>query len=232
MLTLLLVACTPDKVGDIEGRVLVGPGVLSSPLVDGSVTVLGDDATFFDEATTDFEGRFRATAPRGLNIFVIIEGDGMVPTTFSGVMGQGTFVVNDGELFAWPVEDRVTLDTDFGDCAQEGAVMTGVIRFAGVSNVDTGEGLEVPNGFASAFNEAGDEFRACYVNADGVYDPEAEDAGPSARYAIYGLEEGFHELVYGYRVTADVIVEHSLLLWVSEGAVVPQFPAWADLNVE
>ncbi|MEZ4319169.1 MAG: hypothetical protein R3F61_16760 [Myxococcota bacterium] len=228
MLALLLLGCA-EKVGVISGTVLVGPGLVGSPLENGKVTILGDSAERFDEATTDRDGRFEATAPIGLNIFAVIEGAGMTPAVFSGSMGQGDFTVEPGFLFAWPEADRATLDQEFSGCSAPGPVITGEVRLFGATD-ENGTSPLLQTAFAWVETASGDVIDACYLNEAGdAWDPEAETAGPTARYAVFGLEPGFYDLVYGYYVTPDFPLEHRLTIYVTDGAIAPQYPAWADL---
>ncbi len=228
---LTLFACAEDT-GIITGTVLVGPGEDGSPLVDGTVTILGDDTEYFDEATTDRDGRFEATAPLGLNIFAIVEGPGMVPSVFTGNMGQGTFVVEPGVLYGWPEADRAELDAILEGCSQEGPVVTGEVRLRGATD-DNGENPIIQTAFAFIELPNGDRIDACYLNADGDdWNENALHGGPLGRYAIYGVEPGLHTLVYGYFIDdsdPESAVEHILGVYVTEDAVVPQYPAWAVL---
>jgi hypothetical protein len=232
LLPLTLLACGGEDVGVITGTVLVGPGEDGAPLVDGTVTILGDDTEFFDEATTDRDGRFEATAPNGLNIFAIIDGPQMVPSVFTGNMGQGTFVVEPGILFGWPEADRTAMDTALEGCSQPGPVITGEVRLFGATD-DSGESPVLQTAFAYVETPTGERIDACYFNDDGTdWDEGAIHAGPHGQYAIYGVEPGFHTLVYGYLLDGadpESEVDHVIAVYVTEDAVAPQYPAWAQL---
>ncbi|MCB9678575.1 MAG: hypothetical protein H6737_25965 [Alphaproteobacteria bacterium] len=228
MLALLLLGCT-EKIGLVTGIVLVGPGEVGSPLQDGTVRILGDAAEPFDEGITDRDGRFEATAPLGLNIFAVIEGEGMTPSVFSGTMGQGDLVLPAGNLFAWPETERAALDATFAGCSGPGAVITGEVRLFGATD-DNGVSPLITNAFAWVETPDGERIDACYLDEDGeAWAPDAPNAGPQGRYAVFGLQRGFHQLVYGYHITEDIPLEHRLTLWVEDDSVVPQYPAWADL---
>lgn len=226
MLLLALLGCrSPDE--PIRGVIRLGPGVNAEPAAGVGVSILDRERILYDKGETGADGSFEVLGPRGETIYAEIGGQGMVRAGFVGAVGQGPFDVPDGELFAWEVDRMDDLRARFGDCGvPDGPVIHGEIRLFGAGGPS--DAPLMPTGFARLLTD-GDPIEACYLDAVGeTWEPEATLTGPTAQYAIFGVEPGIHTLQYGYYLD-DFPVEHAIEVYVPDQGIAAQFPAWVDL---
>lgn len=203
----------------------------------GGVTVTVNDESNapWDHVVTDAEGVFAALAPRGSAIHVEVTGDGLVPLSFSGQSGvEYLFAVPNGVLYAMSTDEAASWRAQFAGCPGAdagGGMIVGVIRLQLSS--DTQDDLaNVPeiNGFAYAEGDDGTRHDACYLNDDGVaLAPEADVAGKTGRFAIFGVEGGPFRMAIGRRMTSTSTTLTESFVYVPVDGAVSFQPAFVPL---
>lgn len=229
LLSLALFACDPVKPVTVTGNVRVGPFMGEGPVTEGRITILDGAGEFFDESPIGPDGTFQVTGPESLPLVAVVDGPGLVESTFAGVLGVGAFQVPEGAIYGWSDELMETLRSDFGACGSvPGAVIAGEIHLFG-SEDSNGDVLRIDQGVATLYNTVtGAEASACYLDDLGVYDPDASLTGETGRFAFFGLDAGTYQLVYGYEL-GGTMVESELFLFVREDGITPLFPAYIDV---
>jgi len=200
-----------------------------------TVTVNDEGNAPWDHVVTETSGAFTALAPRGSPIHVEVTGDGLVPLSFSGQSGlEEVFLVPDGVLYAMTTDEGAAWRSRFAGCPGAdagGGMIVGVIRIQ--LSEDTQDDLaNVPeiNGFAYA--EGDDDVRhdACYLADDGLtYAPDADVAGKTGQFAIFGVEGGPFRLAIGRRLTSTSTTLTESFVYVPVDGAVSFQPAFVPL---
>lgn len=205
------------------------------PLVGGTVTIADALGEVYDEDTTDAGGAFVAIAPAGQTIFAAIAGEGLGVASFTGISGlQTTLEVGAGTLFGIHTSEIAALRDTFGDCPgvnDDGGVAFGEVRVYGLSDPETGESPLVTTANIRVTDDAGAEYTACYLNADGTaHDPAATVTGDMGFFAVFGLPTGVSTMQTSYTAFEDETYDYFQPIWVPDGAdvVVPRFPAYVE----
>lgn len=233
LLLLGLLACTAAPVR-MTGRVSASR---EDPVALAGASVAVFDGVFEEvgRATTEADGTFDVQVPRQAEIHVVVDADGAVPAAFRGESGSlDTFEVPDGTLWAVPEAEVASWTSRFAGCpgATEGATLVvGQLRLA-ISVEDLGTAGIASQGFAfvsSVDDPAVDRRDACYLDAAGErLDPEADVAGPTGRFAIFGVEGGPWSLTLGRFVSGGTAVGRRTL-YVPAHGVVSLHPALVPL---
>lgn len=237
MRTVLLSCCAlAGCVSDVamSGLVQASPqDVRAQP--DAVVSVRDLDFEEIARTRTAGDGRFALDVPRGAAIHVVVD-DGVRPVAFRGETGiQDTFPVPDGTFFALPDAWFAPWRDAFDGCPDAGS---GDGMVLGIASLDFGPGgtSGPPEPCSFAFVEAGDGTRvdACYLDADGLYDPSARITGPTGRFLIPGVGEGPWRFVVGRLVGCDPEAAESSRIGESEvfipqGGAAARFPALVPL---
>lgn len=227
MLIVMLAACQP-KLGEMIGTVVDGP-FSTTPVSQGTLTVLDREFEQLDEVEVASDGSFSAQSPILERLYARVEAPGALPAMFSGTHpGAEPFEVPLGELYTWTTAHDDELHASFGACARAGVSVSGDVRLFG-AETETGEDLIIANAFATLVDADGNEREACYLDDEGVFAPDAEVTGATGRFAFFDVEPGFHLLRYGYALTDTIPVEFEVPVLVPEQGVAPLYPAWVDL---
>jgi len=227
ILILSLLACNniPDVV-TVTGEVYDSPA-------DDSQTVAGVEVTFFDGAmevvdqfVTSDSGAFSAIGRSGSPLYVSMKAEGFMATAISGSLGFEDYDVPDGDLWLRSNEDHSVVVEEFdgcenmsdGDGAVEGEILMAV----------PGEGGSykawVETAWVTAVTADGVEHRACYLDDDGVFDPEATMTGQTGRFAVWGVS-GPVMLMVGYSISDQPYWSGNFYIYVPEDGVAPLYDA-------
>ncbi|HMV69479.1 MAG TPA: hypothetical protein PKA64_21735 [Myxococcota bacterium] len=227
----LTIGCGAPEV-DIGGRVLAERGSASG-LAGASIDLRDGEFGSYATAVADDEGWFAVQAPRLRKIHLLITSPDTVPIVFPGTSGQSDFIVPEGQLWGFSEAQRDAWRTDFSGCpaGEGGGDVLGVVRLLNPSAdplVDADNPVEI-NGFAFIEDEAGVRRDACYLGADGAWDPDATVVGESGRFFLPGVGRGPLRLVFGRRLTDDSTMITEEEVFVPDDGVVAVIPALVTL---
>ena len=215
----------------MTGTVMDGFDGDARPLASGTVTVYDEDLSLIGSDDVDQEGVFELEVPTGDTIYAVIESEGYGVSSFKGTVGidEETFEIDDGSLFA--VSDSVGAEWAelWADCPDvgEGGAIIGEIR---LYIPTTSDDLPiVTTGFAYVEDEDGNRIEACYLDDDGVYDPDSEMSGQTGQFAIFGVSSEHRYLTVGYYDQGYTLFGPLYQVWVEPGWVAPYFPAYVEL---
>lgn len=258
LLPVLAAGCI-ERTTLVRGRVLDHPPAAgqSRPvgLAGARVRMLDEIGALYENseadkdgtATTDDQGDFRVHAPRGQTVYALIDADGYAVTSFSGVSGfESSLTVETGLLYGLPTDHLDGYRALFAGCPVQGDGAGWILGEVRVFNL-VEPGLEeepgtidplihplVTTASVTALDQEGIERSACYLDAEGVYDPEAVVTGPTGFFAIPGVPVGLHTLSVGYSLAEGINVEPARTeLWMANGedVVAPRFPAWVEFQL-
>lgn len=229
----LVAACAPATVR-LEARVSASR---EDPVALPGARVVVRDHAFerLVDGVTDADGRVALDVPAQAEIHVVVQADGAAPSAFRGETGAApVFAVPDGTLWAVPEAEVAAWRARFAGCpGAEGAstLVVGQLRVA-IAIEDVGQAGIADQGFAYVSDVADptlDRRDACYLDAEGeAWDPEADYAGPSGLFALFGVEGGPWALTLGRFVTGGTAVGRRTL-YVPEDGVVSLHPALVPL---
>lgn len=231
-LTLLLLgACDrlPEQV-KVKGDVRDDVDIESAPFADASLTVLAEAGKQIGSSSTDAEGAFSLKVPAGERFHLLIEGEGHVTASFTGMSGLSeTFKVPEGTLHGVTQTEADAWTAQFAGCPGigEGGAVIGEPRIEELVD-EEGEHPGVSSAVAELWDPRSEKViaTACYLDETGAYDPEAVNTGESGVFAIYGVEEGTYVLSVGLEVYPDAWTWEDTVVYVPDGGVAPRFPAW------
>lgn len=183
-----------------------------------------------DSVVSDESGAFSAQVRFGSTVFLELQAEGYVRTGFSGVIGTADYQVPDGVLWMRSEAEQEGVDVAFSGCENldQGGLIDGEILMALPSGDDTLK-TYVETGWAKAFLENGEEVAACYLNAEGQFDPDGVYTGEQGRFLIPGLS-GKVQLRVGYDLGEMEIFSVDMMVFVPENGVVTLFDVlWMPL---
>ena len=204
---------------------------------DSEITISGATMDVYDIAmeeidsvVTDESGSFDAQVRFGSFVFLDLQADGHVRTGFSGAIGTQDYLVPDGTLWMRSDEEQAVVDAAFAGCEDmdldgwvEGEILMALPQDEGVvkSFVETG--------WAKVLLEDGVEREACYLDAEGLFDPEAVLTGPTGRFLLPNVS-GMTRIRVGYDLGDVEIYSGDLTVFVPEGgAVILDDSLWMPL---
>ena len=227
----MLFACQglPDFVS-ISGTVFDGDSAETS-IAGVSVEVFDVALESVDLVETNGAGEFTAQARMGSYFFLSMDADGFVPTGIAGSVGPQDFDIPDGALWMRTEEEHASILSDFEGCEglSGSGVIDGEILMALPGEDGSLQKMFVETGWARAFLEDGTELAACYLDADGHFDPEAEYSGATGRFLIPNVS-GKVMLSAGYDLGESTMYEGLFTIFVPENGVASLYDAlWMPL---
>src|SRR5688572_3891045 len=194
-LVLLLTGCTGAV--NVVGTIMSGPpDTKARPLEGANIRIVDDQGFVFDTAVSNSEGVFRVQAPRGEQIYAVIDGDGLVASSFTGVSGFENRLDAERALFAVSAEQVAEWEALYAGCPgleEPGGLVIGEVRDMILVDDATDEHPTISTAKARTQSRPDDEgntvrVEGCYLADDGTaYSAEADDTGPAGAYAIAGV---------------------------------------------
>jgi len=233
-----LIACMPDpEFVTMTGTVFSEPGTDGDAVGGAELYTLALTGEEVDRAVADDSGSFSIQIPSGAVFFVGVEGDGYVPTGFSGQSGTADYPVTDGLLYMRSQEAYDVIQSDFDGCPandEDGGTIEGWVGFG----IDNGEGVEtflVTTAWVTVYDANAIPYDTCYLSDDEdepQYDPDATLTGQHGRFLVQGSPTGLMTLEATYWVdeATGLQVEPQLyVIYVPEGGVASFLPLWVPV---
>lgn len=232
LLALVLAACNPlPEQVKMKGEVRDGIDTESTPFANAKMTVLNEAGKQQGTATTDGSGKFSTNVPAGERFHVLIEGDGHVPASFTGLSGlQETFAIDEGTLHGVTQLEFDAWTAQFAGCpgvGEGGGAILGEPRIEELVD-ENGQHPGVSAAVAEVWDPKSEKViaTACYLGEDDLYDPNATATGDAGVFAIYGVPEGTYVLSVGLEVFPDSWTWEDTVVYVPDEGVAPRFPSW------
>lgn len=201
------------------------------PVAGVSLEVFDVAMESVDSVDADGEGAFSAQARMGSYFFLSMSADGYVPTGVAGSVGPQDFAIPDGALWMRTEEEHEEALVGFEGCEglDSGGVIDGEVIMALPGEDDSLQKMFVSTGWARAILEDGTEVSACYLDDDGVYDPEAVYTGGTGQFVIPNVS-GKIVLAVGYDLGESTMFEGLFTVYVPENGVTSLFDVlWMPL---
>ncbi len=214
----------------LEGVVVQAPGS-EVPAGGVDLTLRDQDFEVVDTITVGADGSFALTTPRSGYVYVVVEGDGLLPVAHPGESGtSGTFQVPLGDMFALPTSTAEAWRALFAGCPGadgDAPMIVGELRVPLYSDTYP-DGVPWPNAFArrSALEDAETNKQdACYFNKEGAVDATAMGTDSTGRFGMFGVPSGAGLLTVGQPVAGVGTLIAQFPVWVPEGGAVVLLPA-------
>jgi len=230
MILFLAMACQgqPDFV-TMSGTVF-GDDDTTTTVSNATIDVFDIAFEEIDSVQSDAEGVFTAQVRYGSYVFLSLEADGHVPTGFSGVIGTVDYAVPDGVIWMRSDEEQTAVEQAFTGCdgLDVDGMIDGEVLMALPKDGATVK-TYVETGWAKVILEDGTEVPACYLDAEGVYDPEAVYTGELGRFLIPSVS-GRIQLRVGYDLGETEVFSVDMTVFVPEDGLTTLFDVlWMPL---
>jgi hypothetical protein len=227
----ILVGCAPETTVELSGKIAVDRSLEAEPFADASLKVFDKEGALVDKTTCNGNGHFSTLVPAGNHGFLIVDGEGSVPSSFTGICGPFEPCEAElGTMWGFSQEEYDEWQVKFAGCpgAGEGTMVLGEARVQELIDPDSGEHPTVNAAVAELWEEStGNTWPACYLDEDGAaYDPDAVATGASGMFAIFGAPKGLLVLSVGLEVGPGSWTWDDSFVHTVEDGVVARFPAW------
>ncbi len=233
-LFLSITGCLPTMSASITGTIEDSSG---SPISDPLIEIRAWDGTLLTEVTGESNGTFTVDLPPFQEFFVIASKEGYPKTSFTGYSGEGQYPVPSGTLWLRSENEVETALRDYEECFSTEyfsgfGVIEGLAKlYISGENTDNLPEITTATAHISINEESGIE--GCYlpqISEDGET-VSSTVTGDSGRYAIFGIEEGPHELVISVEVDGSSF-DYPYLVYVTEGGITPMIPTLIPFLVQ
>ena len=230
MIGWFLIACLPDP-----GSVTLTGRVLSTQYGDDgapNVTIESFDSELepYAEAATGANGEFSVEVMASRVYHLHLTGDGIVPTAFSGIVGQQDVSLEDGDLYVRTEEEVAALRALHDQCPsaeEEGGIIEGVVEFPLISDA-SGEAVVAESAEVSAALNDATSYAACVLDDDGLSVADPGQVGVTGRFAIFGVAPGAVTVEFQQPIGDKTLSNYGFAL-LPEGGIAPFHPAIIDL---
>lgn len=230
----LLAGCSDPSVV-LQGTVYASADP-TSPALGGAEVTLVDAATErIGSVKTDAEGAFEIVVPEPGVVFVEITAPDYAVSTFPGIIGAGPVqVVEEGALYGVSEAERAEALATFAGCpGADGAsaIVVGEMRLHIIDTL-TGGSPTTGTGVAEVLKSGESTWTGCYLDGEGVYDPEAVFTGLTGKFLVGGVQPGLYDLAVSAEIATGIWTEAAYPLWIPDRphVVSPWYPAWLPLD--
>ena len=231
---LFLTGCLEPLVTEIQlTGILTEHRFSDAEPVQGTVTTLTHTAEEYDCIDSSEDGSFNVQAPANAPLFFVhTDADGRTPTSFAGWSGIDDLEVAPGTLWVRSEVELEAIRADFANCAEsqdEGAIIEGEVRVY-LPVEDSIDDLPLVTTASLVVEDENETVRtACYLDDDGLSDPDASVTGTTGRFAIFGLNSGPHVLTVLYDIGSDLVEESTYPILLPENGTAPMYPVLVEL---
>jgi hypothetical protein len=226
----LWLACVqPPTEAILSGQIMTGQdsGVGAADIL---VSIRNAETKPHGEVTTDTNGLFEISVPSSNVYHMILSGNDIAPTSFSGIIGDADLAIPVDELFVRTDADVEGLRAAFENCptaSDDGGVVEGIVQFRLLDN-DDNSFLAASDAMVEVFNANGTQFDACYLDDDGFSAEEADNVGTTGRFAVFGVPEGPTTVLFKQDI-GGLTIENYGFVYMPENGTAPFHPAFVDL---
>ncbi len=233
MLPLFAIACAlPIETTTLSG-VVTDARDGGAPVAAAAVTLREQFGTIWEETTTDDSGAFTTSVPSNQLFFLHTEAEGFVTTSYTGWAGDAALEVSEEGLWMQTEADLDALREEFTGCAgevdPERGVIEGEVRLLVIEQEDLSELPLVTTASLLAYSESGVAYSACYLDDDGVSDPDAVWTGETGRFAFFNVPPGIISLHLSYDYGGPDDQEDWYYAYLTAGGVAPMYPVAAGM---
>ena len=230
ILPLLFLGCMePPGEVTLSGQILTGQD--SGAGAPGITVNLRDSMTEpYSETVTDENGEFSLLAPSNAVYHMVLSGEDVAPTAFSGVVGSEDLAIPSDLLFVRTLLEVDAYRTAFQNCATaevSGGITEGVLEYR-LQNTTDDTFLIAEEAFVEVFDSNGTQYETCYLDNDGESLELGAAVGATGRFMAFGVPEGPTTLVF----TQDfggLTIENYAFVYMPKDGVAPFHPAFIDL---
>ena len=230
MIWTLWLACTSAQTDVVlSGQILTSQDS-GEGAADILVSIRNAETNPHGDVSTDSDGLFEITVPGSNAYHMVLTGTDVVPTSFSGIVGQSDVEIPADELFVRTESDVDGLRAEFDLCptaADEGGVVEGVVQFR-LQDTDDDSFLAASLTSVTVFNAHGTEYDGCYLDENGFSVEDGTEVGPTGRFAVFGIPEGPTTILFKQDV-GGLTVENYGYVFMPEDGIAPFYPAFVDL---
>ena len=231
MLFLLALACLEQ-----ENEVMLSGSVRtgqyeSTPAAGVGVTSLDPELSPFGKAQTNDAGEFEVPVAANGVYHILLAQDGAVTTSFSGIVGNSDFTLDDSLLFIRSASEVEATRTLYENCPEsdlEGGIIEGILRLPIVSNSTDDYMMAEDARVVATLNDAV-TYTPCYVDDDGVSLEAGDRVGATGQFAVFGVSEGVISLEF-QRDVGDKALTNYAFAYMPENGFIPLFSIMIDLQ--
>lgn len=230
MIILLLVGCLPVP-GEVQlsGQILTAQDSgVGAPEI--AVAVHDSELQPYSDTITDEEGLFSVPVQTSRVWHLVFTGAGVVPTAFSGVVGQTNTAIPEDALYVRSETEVEALRVAHSLCptAQDGGgIVEGVVRFR-LQNSQDESYLIAEESYVEVYDVDGQPYDVCYLDNDGESLEKGSAVGATGRFVAFGLPAGPITVVFKQDVSSQTIENYGFVM-MPEYGIAPFHPAFIDL---
>lgn len=230
MLLLLVLACLPEPTDvALSGQVLTAQDS-DQGAPDVNVTAFDAEMKQYSEAITDTNGEFSTSVQSNRVYHLVLTGEGVTPTAFSGVVGSSDTAIAADELFVRSDVETEALRATHSNCAASelpGGIVEGLIYFRLINEQDESF-LIAEEAMVEVYDANGTQYETCYLDTDGESLEAGTEVGATGRFAAFGIPEGAITVVFRQEIGAAVL-ENFGFVYMPDDGIAPFHPAFIDI---
>jgi len=230
MIILLLAGCLP-----VPGEVQLSGQILTaqdSGVGAPEIAVAAHDSELqpYSDTITDEDGLFSTPVQTNRVWHLVFTGDGVVPTAFSGVVGQSDMALPEDAIYVRSEAEVEALRVVHSLCPtaeDDGGIVEGIVRFP-LQNSHDDSYLIAEEAYVEAYDVDGNLYDVCYLDDDGESLEKGSAVGATGRFAAFGLPAGPITLAFKQEVSSQTIENYGFVM-MPENGIAPFHPAFIDL---
>jgi hypothetical protein len=211
----------------LSGTVTDAPEAVGAAVAGATVAVFDETLAPFGETVSGTDGAFALDIPALATFYVQVDGEGRVPTAFSGTAGLGD--LDAGQGYPWVadadfVEEQRAAHGACGTAGGGGAVVLGVTRVY-LPSTALGELPIAATADVAVLGSDAQRILACSLDDAGVSAPDATTTGATGRFAVFGVPAGPAIVGVSWVDPGGDRVTHEFQFLVPADGLVPLYPA-------